>query len=196
MKKIFKDKALLMIILGFGLFIGIISTFGGHAIIKATSDDKFCSSCHSWMDPMVEAYKTDSHGGINAKGVKATCVACHLPHDSLANYIITKGVNGIVEVTSTLTKDVEEMDWQKHREKRESFVYDSGCMSCHTSIETTINQSEVAKGMHAKYTKYKNAEKDPLSCVTCHKNVGHNNLSKIIYDRTHEPIGEWEEDIK
>lgn len=196
MKNTFKDKKLLLIILGFALFASILSTFGGHAVIKATSDDKFCSSCHTWMDPMVEAYQTDTHGGANSKGLKATCVSCHLPHDSLVKYIFTKGVNGVVEVTSSLTKDAEKMDWQKHREHRESFVYDSGCMSCHADIETTKNQSKAAKGMHAKYSKYKNAEKDPLSCVSCHKNVGHNNLSKIIYDNTHEPIGEWEADKK
>lgn len=196
MKKIFENKALLLAVVAFALVASILSTFGGHAIIKATSDDKFCSSCHTWMDPMVEAYKTDVHGGANEKGLKATCVSCHLPHDSLIKYLFTKGVNGVVEVTSVLTKDAEKMDWQEHRQHRESFVYDSGCISCHTDIETTKTQSKAAKGMHEKYSKFKNADVNPLRCVSCHKNVGHNNLSKIIYDRTHEPIGEWENDTK
>lgn len=194
MKNLFKNKALLLLVLGIGLFTGLVFTFGGHAVIKATSDDKFCTSCHAWMDPMVEAYHTDPHGGKNDKGLKATCVSCHLPQDSLVKYLVTKGVNGIVEVTSVLVNNAEDMDWQKHREKRESFVYDSGCMSCHVNIETTDSQSEAAKGMHKKYTQYKDAKKEPLSCVSCHKNVGHKNLSKIIYDRTHEPVGEWEDD--
>jgi len=191
-----KSKKVLLTVAGASIVLGLIFTFGGHAAIKATSDDKFCVSCHSWMDPMGESYSHDIHGGNNPHGIKTKCVSCHLPHDSLANYLFKKGVNGIVEVTSVIINDPKEMDWQAHREKRESYVFDSGCLSCHSNIEETQSQSQAASRMHTLYTKYKDADKDPLKCASCHKNVGHKKLSKILYDRTHEPVGEWEDDIK
>lgn len=196
MKKIFKNKIMLLIILGISCVIGLIFTFGGHAFVEATSNDKFCTLCHDWMDPMVEGYSQDVHGGNNAHGTKASCAACHLPHDNLAKYLLVKGRNGVVELSIMMTHDAKDMDWQKNRKNRNSFVYDSGCMSCHIDIETTKKQSDVARQMHEKYTTFKDAIENPLMCVSCHKNVGHKNLSKILYDKTHEPIGEWDADKK
>ncbi len=191
-----KNKKILLTIIASSIVFGLIFTFTGHSAIKATSDDKFCVSCHTWMQPMVDTYLDDKHGGKNQYGIKTTCVSCHLPHSSLASYLFTKGVNGVVEVTSALTKDPNKMNWQEHRKNRESFVYDSGCLNCHKNIEETESQSAAATKMHNLYTKYKDANKDPLKCTSCHKNVGHEDLSKVLYDRTHEPVGEWEEDLK
>ena len=39
--------------------------FGGSALVNSTGDDKFCTLCHKWMDPMVTAYHNDVHGGAN-----------------------------------------------------------------------------------------------------------------------------------
>lgn len=194
MKDLLKNKLFIVTTLAVSFFATLVFIFGGHAAIKATSGANFCTACHAWMDPMGEAYANDVHGGNNAHGTQAKCVDCHLPQDSLAKYLVVKGVNGISEVASALFLDPEEMDWQEHREKRESFVYDSGCKSCHAKITTTQSQSEVAKRMHQKYVLYKDADKDPLKCVSCHKNVGHKRLSKILYDRTHEAVGEWPTD--
>lgn len=196
MKELLKNKFLIIVTISVGFAIAIIFIFGGHTAIKATSGERFCNSCHSWMNPMAETYNMDVHGGMNSSGIRAQCVNCHLPQDSLIANLAKKGVNGIVEVTSMLVNDPKDMDWQKHREKRETYVFDSGCLSCHKKIETTVLQSEQAKIMHEKYSLYKNADTNPLSCVSCHKNVGHKGLSKKLYDLTHEPIGEWPEDIK
>lgn len=190
------NKKIILSIVGISIVFGLIFTFAGHSAIKATSDDRFCISCHTWMKPMVDSYSDDIHGGNNEVGIKTQCVSCHLPHDSLSNYLFKKGVNGIVEVTSFIVNDPEKMDWQAHRKNRESFVFDSGCMTCHSNIEKTESQSSAALRMHTLYTKYKDADIDPLKCASCHKNVGHKKLSKILYDKTHEPVGEWEEDLK
>lgn len=193
MEKILKSKKFIFVLI-ISIFLALIFSLGGHSLIKHTSDDKFCVLCHEWMNPMVETYHKDPHGGNNENGIKASCVSCHLPHDSLFSYLFQKGKNGIAEVTSMIVNDPEKMDWQKHREKREKFVFDSGCIECHTNITTTSLQSKAAKKMHEKYEELKDNVENPVKCVTCHVNVGHSRLGKKLYDRTHEPIGEWEED--
>jgi len=45
--------------------------------------------------------------------------------------------------------------------------------------------------MHALYSKFKDDVKNKLDCVSCHKNVGHNNLGKTLYEIKHPPVGNW-----
>ena len=49
------------------------------------------------MDPMVIAYNDDVHSGNGKTGIKARCVDCHIPHDNIAKYALTKAKNGILE---------------------------------------------------------------------------------------------------
>ena len=52
------------------------------------------------MEPMRDAYLNDIHGGKNRVGVKADCVACHLPHDNVLNYVFRKAYNGATEAAA------------------------------------------------------------------------------------------------
>ena len=95
--------------------------------------------------------------------------------------------NGISEVTYMLTHDAKDQPWQENRKKRAKFIYDSGCLSCHKTNSSNANITD----MHAIYSKFKDDTKNKLDCVSCHKNVGHNDLGKILYKIKHPPVGNW-----
>ena len=50
--------------------------------IEVTSRATFCGSCHS-MEPMVNSYRDNSHGGDNPRGITAACTDCHVSHENL-----------------------------------------------------------------------------------------------------------------
>lgn len=185
-----KNKIFLLSIFGLSLLIACVITIGGHAAIKATSGDKFCLSCHSWMDPMGKAYSQDLHGGNNPKGLKAECASCHLPHENLVSYIGQKGINGITEGWHMIFNDPTNKDWIKNRTRKSQYVFDSGCVECHSAILEIKTNNKIVAEMHTKYKEFKGTDKE-MKCVTCHINVGHKNLGKILHDIKNPPIGEW-----
>lgn len=177
------------------LIIAAVAYFGGTFAMKATSDDKFCNLCHEWMNPMTKAYHESPHGGASTLGVKAKCVSCHLPHDSVIKYTFKKAMNGISEVTYMMLNDPKKMDWQENRKRVEEYVFDSGCLDCHTNILNTKGKNENVDKMHELYkTRLNTSEK--VSCVSCHKGVGHENLGKILYEIKHPPVGSWSDEEK
>ncbi|WP_332444432.1 cytochrome c3 family protein [Wolinella succinogenes] len=174
--------------------LALLFSLGGHAAIEATSGDKFCVSCHEWMDPMAEAYSKDIHGGNNSLGAKAKCADCHLPHDSLVGYLWQKGKNGFTEGAHMLLNDPKSKDWQANRQRRDEYVFDTGCLKCHTTVMDIKSDNQVVGKMHELYVKYQNTS-NAIQCSSCHVNVGHKGLGKVLYDRNHEPIGEWEDKV-
>lgn len=185
----------LQFILIFGIFAFVVF-FGGNALVHSTSDDKFCTLCHEWMDPIVKSYHDDVHGGANKHGFKAKCVQCHLPHDSYIGYVFKKASNGVSEVTHMMFNDADKMDWQANRQNRQRYVYDSGCLSCHETILDINSTNANMNDMHAKYSEFKTNKTQNISCVSCHKSVGHKNLGKILYEIKNPPVGNWEDDKK
>lgn len=175
----------------FLLAFAFIVFFGGSALVHSTQDDKFCTLCHEWMDPMVNTYHKDTHGGANKFGVKAKCVDCHLPHETYIGYIFQKALNGVNEVSYMVFNDAKNQPWLKNRKNRDKFVYDSGCLSCHETILDINSSSKYINDMHTLYTKFKDSKEKKMSCVACHKNVGHKNLGKILHDIKHPPVGNW-----
>jgi len=153
-------------------FISWIITDEG---ITATSDATFCVSCHS-MEPFEKAHTADIHGGTNAHGVRATCAQCHLPHDSSFNYLYTKARTGIHDLWVENFGDPENIDWEAKREHSESYVYDSGCITCHTNLQKATMATNKAFIAHRDYF----LEVIDDKCVTCHQNVGHAELSSYI----------------
>ncbi|CZE46282.1 cytochrome c3 family protein [Campylobacter geochelonis] len=173
------------------LVFAFVVFFGGSALVHHTQEDKFCSVCHEWMDPMVSAYHNDVHGGASKHGFKAKCVDCHLPHDGYVGYIFKKAANGASEVTYMLFNDAKDKAWQENRKNRDKFTYDSGCLSCHKTILDINSSNQNIDDMHALYAKFKDNSTQKMNCVTCHKNVGHKNLGKILYEIKHPPVGDW-----
>lgn len=150
----------------FGLFVAYLVAFGVHN----TATYKTCSICHT-MDPMIESYKADIHGGKNQKGLQADCVTCHLPGDSLSAYLVGKVKISMHDAWAELTYDKSKIDWNKKRKEAKNFVYDSGCLTCHKNLQNAPATEKTFlshRDYFGKITK--------KTCVECHKNVGHSSL--------------------
>ncbi len=108
-------------------------------------------------------------------GVQATCVECHLPHDGIINYLYTKAKLGAHDTFAEIFYDKKKIDWEKARERRGKFTYDSGCLNCHSNLLDATNSSHKALIAHKSYFN----EGKP-SCASCHEHVGHRNLDHFL----------------
>lgn len=169
----------LLLIVGGGFIAFVVLPFVSWLVtdesITATSDAQFCVNCHT-MEPFEKAHTADVHGGQNSHGVRATCAQCHLPHDSSLNYLYVKARTGIHDILVEKFGDPENVDWEAGRTRREEFVYDSGCLTCHTNLENATMASNKAFIAHRAYFVGNTDDK----CVTCHEHVGHADLQKYI----------------
>jgi len=161
-----------------GVFLGLFGSWVTYEGLHRTSDDKFCIVCHE-MAPMVSAYHTDPHGGQGESGFKASCVSCHMPHDNVFNYIYTKAKNGVVEGAIHFFGDVDAIDWHANRKNRDKFVYDDGCISCHSNYKTNAFISPKGQQMHTHYDALLGTDKQ-IGCASCHVEVGHKGLRTVL----------------
>lgn len=177
-KKIKKRQLVPILLIG-GFLAFVILPFLSWIVtdegITATSDAKFCVNCHS-MEPFEKAHNADIHGGNNAHGVRATCAQCHLPHDSSFNYLYTKSETGLHDLWVENFGDPENIDWQAKRDHREEYVYDSGCLTCHTNLEKATMSTNDALIAHRAYFRGETDEQ----CVSCHEHVGHHEITTYI----------------
>ncbi len=152
------------------------SWVGTEFLIKQSSGVAFCTTCHT-MDPMGKAYLTSKHGGNSHLGIRVECADCHLPHDSVTNYLLTKASTGIRDMWAQFTHDPEKTDWQAKRANRHHYVFDSGCLKCH---------SEIARDNKSTHPAYFAGGDNPFRgedkfrCVNCHFYVGHSDASKWL----------------
>lgn len=141
------------------------------SMIEATGGVEFCTGCHS-MEPMGRAYLEDVHGGHSRSGVQAHCADCHLPHDSQLGYLIAKARTGIHDVWVEFLGDPQAIDWEAKREHRERYVYDSGCLHCHSRLqEAPVSDPKTVVAHRPYFQGTANRQ-----CVSCHQHVGHKDL--------------------
>jgi len=143
--------------------------------LESTAGVEFCSTCHT-MKPFAAAYAADIHGGANPKGLTAACADCHLPHTGQTDYIVAKAKTGVVDVWGEFLSLFREPDWTANLEHRGTFVYDSGCLTCHTHLAEAPDQQPAAAFGHQTYF----ASEGRMQCVTCHMHVGHTDLLKHL----------------
>ena len=166
------NKYIKIALIAAGVGLGVAASWAVmDTMIHATSDDAFCGSCHSHA-PISASYREDVHGGANPAGWRATCSQCHIPQGNSLKYLWVKGVHGVVDPTMELLKDPHDIDWHGNRERREEYVYDSGCLSCHLYLQESSEGNRRAFRSHRRYFK----DPDDYSCVECHENVGHSRL--------------------
>jgi cytochrome c-type protein NapC len=158
-----------LLVLAGGLMVGgWILTEG---VVQATSGRDFCTTCHS-MEPFAQTYDQDVHGGHNSGGVAASCVDCHLPHESPGGTLVAKVRTGIHDGLAELVSVFKEPDWIGNLDRRAEYVYDSGCLKCHSRLENAPEDNPTAAMAHQGY--FQGGLN--LMCVSCHPHVGHKDL--------------------
>ena len=153
-----------------GAVIGLGISYVAAVMVDYTATPEFCSSCHE-MKPMAESFKISVHGGNNPQGFAAHhCTDCHLPHNSLAGYLVMKGISGTRDMMAHVGL-IKMVDFKENYHEMKNYVYDSGCLHCHEGIKNIDEESGLSfemKEVHKKfYWDAKKAGKD-VSCVTCH----------------------------
>jgi len=174
-KKAKKSFWFVLALIVLGGLLGMLASLGIAVGVHKTSGEEFCTVCHT-MQPMADSYRADIHGGNNSKGIKADCVACHLPHDNLVNYLFAKAQTGLHDVKVQSFGDLNSIDWEAKRKHAKHFVYDSGCMSCHANLREATTSDPKAFIAHKEYFEKRTDKK----CVECHRNVGHHILGDYI----------------
>jgi cytochrome c-type protein NapC len=150
-----------------GMILGIFISYTTAIEIKKTEGGAFCGQCHT-MQAATQAHYHSIHGGENRYGVAAQCVDCHLPHDTLTHYIAAKIKYGVRDIYTEFFTDTSEINWTKKRANASSFVYNSGCLSCHSSLD----HSEM-EGIDPEIVKKADEGTLKTSCISCHPSVGH-----------------------
>ena len=161
-----------------GLILGVLISYTTVVEIRKTESGDFCSKCHT-MEPMTKAHNISVHGGHNKYGVAAQCVDCHLPHDTMAHYIMRKMSFGMRDLYLEFFTDTSDINWTKKREHAKEFVFNSGCLSCHSQLDHSVMEKvdpEVVEKADNHTLK--------TSCIECHPNVGHR-WDKAITDKMH-----------
>ncbi len=169
-------KAFLGFILG-AIVAGGIALFSA-AQITATNHVSFCASCHE-MKVFHETWKVAAHGPDKHRGaVRARCVDCHLPHEGLIKYLITKGMAGMSDFYAHMTgKMATYQEWLEALKdpERKVKVYESGCRECHKEL---IGNGVPLKAILA-HRAYLLRETDK-TCISCHSTVGHGNIRAVL----------------
>lgn len=172
-------KWLLSVMGVLGLVTLVLLMTGGWVLIEgtlqATSDRDFCTTCHS-MEPFASAYAEDVHGGRNPRGLRVACVDCHLPHESPLRFLLAKVKTGIRDGWAELGSVFREPDWIGLLDHRAEYVYDSGCMTCHSGLEDAPADNPTTALAHATYFQ----GDSNFRCVTCHAHVGHKDLMTYL----------------
>lgn len=158
-----------------GVFLSLITVLASGFMVETTNTDQFCVSCHS-MTPFRNAWTESKHGGQNARGFKAQCVDCHLPHGNFVEYLTTKAITGTSDVINNMIIDPYTYDWIGAAEKnRLNFTYDSACRRCHADL-TPPGLTPGGRRAHKTYLLGKTSKR----CADCHPHVGHKDMTGHI----------------
>jgi len=156
-----------------GFILGIIFLRMGKAVVKYTSSDKYCMSCH--IHPLADqSWKLSTHYN-NSSGNIVHCVDCHLPPEG-HGYLFAKAKHGFKDAYGYFIKDSAKINWEEKKllEKAKGFVYEQSCLKCHQNL-FPVTLSVNGGNAHLFYT----TSKDPLNCINCHLNVGHYDKNAI-----------------
>jgi formylglycine-generating enzyme len=150
-----------------GVILAVIFTRSGKAVLSYTSSDRYCVSCH--IHPEADqSWKLSAHFN-NRTGHIVHCSECHLPPEG-HGYLFAKAKHGFKDVYGFYFKDSASIDWKakKQLEPAKDFVYEQSCLKCHQNL-FPVSLSVKGGNAHLFYS----TNKDNLTCINCHLNVGH-----------------------
>jgi cytochrome c nitrite reductase small subunit len=133
-----------------GLLLGVgVYTFGyARGASYMTDNPSACANCHVMRDQF-DSWMKGSHGKV------AVCNDCHTPPGFIAKYS-TKALNGFFHSLAFTTQHFPDEIQITGRNAR---VTEKSCMKCHEDIVSGIQSGRGHRGQ--------------VSCVTCHRSVGH-----------------------
>ena len=143
---------LMIVAAGVGMAIGV----GGYTFIYAkgasylTNNPASCANCHI-MHEQYDGWLKSSHRSV------ATCNDCHTPAGFIAKYA-TKASNGFWHSFYFTTGRFHEPIQITPRNLE---VTEQACQKCHTEITDAIDPA------HGR------VKGEALSCLKCHRSVGH-----------------------
>ncbi|HEY3982599.1 NapC/NirT family cytochrome c [Cedecea sp.] len=155
-----------------GALLGAFLLAGTATVMHKTSDTEFCISCHAMQQPLAE-YQGSIHFQ-NAKGIRAECADCHVPHQPL-DYLKTK-VMALKDVWGEATGKIDTPEkYESHKLAMAQSVWETlkksdsaTCRSCHSfEAMDVLAQRTEARQQHP--VAIKNGE----TCIDCHKGVAH-----------------------
>lgn len=134
-----------------GIFVGVgVFTFGyARGLSYFSTDPRACANCHI-MNEQYDSWQKSSHHTV------AKCIDCHLPHDFVGKYV-AKGENGFNHSWAFTFQNFHEPIRIKSRNAR---ILQQNCLTCHEQMV-----HELVRGS--------TTDKDAVTCVHCHANVGH-----------------------
>ena len=134
--------------------LGVAIAVGGYTFVYArgwaymTNDPRACANCHV-MEQQYSGWLKGSHRSV------AVCNDCHTPPGLIPKYMV-KAENGFRHSFAFTTGRFPD---QIHIVPSDLAVTERACRKCHESIVTAIEGP--------------NGEAGRLSCVRCHRSVGH-----------------------
>ena len=152
-----------------GAIVFAITLSFSNKVIKLTSTDKYCMSCHIHTTADMN-WKLSTHHN-NSSGNIVHCSECHLPPKG-HGYLPAKIKHGVKDAYGFYFKDSADIDWESKKllENAREFVYEKSCLECHQNL-FPVTLSENGGNAHLLYEN----SKDPIYCINCHLNVGHYN---------------------
>lgn len=168
-----------------GFLGGIITICCCVTVVNYMGTDKFCSSfCHT-MNGVAYAWKQGSHAR-NASGVTAGCSDCHLynaseptlgpiGYVSLLGHKLVAGSHSLFgQIIGRFHTPTEWMEQRPGVEKNEIAWFKGNnyhtCRGCHDLTKINVPGHPGIGAWHAIYQ----TTNQPLDCLNCHKDVGHN----------------------
>lgn len=147
-------RPLTLLVSGAGVLLGLAIGLGVYTFVYArgasylTNDPAACANCHV-MHEQYDAWTRSSHHAA------ATCNDCHTPPGLVAKYT-AKALNGFSHSFAFTTGRFPDPIQITPRNAR---ITEQACRHCHTAIVEAIDR------LHA--------PGQELSCLTCHRSVGH-----------------------
>ncbi len=197
MKKIFESirylkRSVLVVLAGIGVLFGLLLSLPAVEALHWASSNDFCASCHT-MEPMVETFKQSSHGGNNSQGFVAECVDCHIPTSNVVDQLWVKGTSGMRHMWGEFVLGMEALDYQQKHDARSEYVFDSGCVNCHKTLEeralAASDSSPESDQVHKRSFEKKGSDSD-WQCSSCHFDIAHPNLRWKMREREYTRLRE------
>jgi cytochrome c nitrite reductase small subunit len=150
----FKPKRALIACVVVGIPVGVsLATFRyGEGLSYLSNNPEACTNCHI-MREQYDSWSKSGHHHV------AVCNDCHLPH-AIVPKMIAKTRNGWNHSSAfTLGNFPEPIIIGK----KNAEILQENCIRCHVSFVHSVMLAEATTGR----------AEDAVSCVHCHKNVGH-----------------------